>query len=45
MQDISKLPEIDLDHYLQKLKDKPIDEEELRYKAHRLFSIGYCNEK
>jgi hypothetical protein len=45
MQDITQLPEINLDSYLTKLKDKPLDEEILKYKTNRLMSIGFCNEK
>lgn len=43
MQDISKLPEIDLDHYLLELKNKPLDERTLKHKVDRLFSISVCN--
>lgn len=44
MQDISKLPVIDLDHYLQELKSKPIDEKVLKTKCERLFAITECTE-
>ena len=44
MQDISKVPDIDLDAYLVALKDKPLDERIFKYKIDRLFSISIHNE-